>query len=125
MDSTQIAFVLSSIAFSNNSGDCESTNFTFLPKSFKVFSNNSNVPPYKLSADTILSPTCVRLIIAQNIPANPLAVAYAALPPSIAAILFSNASVVGFVNLEYIFPPSCRANLFAAWSVSLNTYDVV
>jgi len=63
MDSTYIALVFSSIASSNSLGVCESTNLTVRPKSFNVFSNNSNVYLYKLSADTILSPTCVRLII--------------------------------------------------------------
>jgi hypothetical protein len=43
IDSTYIARVLSSIAAANSSGDWESTNFTSLPKSFRVFSNSCRV----------------------------------------------------------------------------------
>ena len=48
----------------------------------------------------MLSPGCVIFIIAYEIAASPLAVEIPELPPSIAAILASKTSLVGFVSLE-------------------------
>ena len=47
-----------------------------------------------------MSPGCVIFNIAYEIAARPLDVERPELPPSIAAILASNTSLVGFVSLE-------------------------
>ena len=56
-----------------------------------------------------------------NCAAWPDAVANAATPPSSAATLFSKTSVVGFINLVYMFPNSFNPNKLAACSELLKT----
>ena len=60
------------------------------------------------------SPLCAKFWNVYDNAAAPEATANAATPPSRAAILCSNTSSVGFVNLPYILPESLNPNLAAA-----------
>ena len=75
--------------------------------------------------ETMWSPEKARLLIVYVIAAAPEATARAAVPPSRAATLLSRASVVVLVSLLYMLPSFLRANLSAASSQFLKTYDVV
>ena len=68
--------------------------------SVSTLSKSLNVPPYVLSVTTTWSPASSIVAIAP-IAAMPDAKAYAALPPSIAAMLRSSAARVGFCVRAY------------------------
>ena len=87
MDSINIAFVFSLIAFLKFSGHLI-TNTVFMPYLGSVIENKLYVPPYKVLAETISSPVPAIFITAQVIAAEPEATAKAPTPPSNAAILF-------------------------------------
>ena len=65
---------------------------------------------------SILSPAFAILSIARVVAAIPEEVAIAATPPSIKAIFFSKASVVGFESLVYMHVSCSRSKTFASSS---------
>ena len=72
----------------------------FMPKLENTLSKTLNVPPYRLLVISILSPFLNKLNTAV-IAASPDANANPLFPPSISAINFSRASLVGLPVLEY------------------------
>ena len=83
------------MAAAKSSGRSPSMNLVVMPKRGRSTLSWLYVPPYRFGVDTMLSPAWASAAKVRNCAEWPDAVATAPIPPSRAAIRFSNTSLVG------------------------------